>query len=277
MSVILSSSSYLRKRHITRLKRPRLNQFLSPLYRLARVSDYLVASSLGAFSSESRLHHIPRFVFMGPAGGGDPIRIGIFAAIHGDESEGAEALVQFLYLLEENPDLARGFQIFTYPICNPTGFEKGTRLSENGKDLNREFWKNSSEPEVKYLENELYTGKWHGLISLHADDTVEGVYGFVKGGLLTEALLEPALQSAETYLPRAHTSVIDGFPAQQGIVQQCYDGVLTSPTKLSPTPFEIIFETPQLTSRSLQIQATLAALKTILEKYRAFLAIQPNI
>jgi len=277
MQNIVSSENSSTTKIVQRLKRPRLNRSLSPLYRLARVSDYLVPSTLGAFSSESRIHHIPRFVFMGPAGGDDPIRIGIFAAIHGDESEGTEAIIQFLQTLEENPELARGFQIFTYPICNPTGFETGTRLSSSGKDLNREFWKNSSEPEVRYLENELRTWKWHGLISLHADDTAQGIYGFVKGGLLTEALLDPALTAAERYLPRARTPMIDGFPARDGIIYRCYDGVLTSPAKLTPTPFEIIFETPQHAPRPLQVQATLEALKAILEKYRVFLAIQQNI
>ncbi|MBX7157465.1 MAG: succinylglutamate desuccinylase/aspartoacylase family protein [Verrucomicrobiae bacterium] len=275
MSVIFSSPSSFRS--VSRLKRPRCNQLLAPLYRLARVSDYLFAKTLGAFSSQARHHHIPRFIFLGPTGGGEPIRIGIFAGIHGDESEGVEAVAQFLQHLEENPELARGFQIYVYPICNPTGFEAGTRLSVSGKDLNREFWKNSSEPEVQYLEKELREGKWHGLISLHADDTTDGVYGFVKGSLLTEELLNPALEAAEIFLPRARTSMIDGFPAKDGIIYQCYDGVLTGPSQLTPTPFEIIFETPQRAARALQVQATVAALKTILEKYRAFLAIQPNI
>jgi hypothetical protein len=275
MSVTDSVSLF--SQHSRRLNRPRWNELLSPLYRLARVSDYLVASTLGAFSNEARRHHIPRFIFLGPTGGGDPIRIGIFAGIHGDEPEGVEAVVNFLQLLEETPELASGFQIYTYPICNPTGFEKGTRLSASGKDLNREFWKNSKEPEVRYLEKELHAGHWHGLISLHADDTADGVYGFVKGSLLTEELLNPALASAETFLPRARDATIDGFPAQNGIIYQCYDGVLTSPVQLSPTPFEIIFETPQLAPRRLQVQATVAALKAILEKYRAFLAIQQNI
>ena len=143
--------------------------------------------------------------------------------------------------------------------------------------MNREFWQDSQEPEIRFLEQELHEGKWHGLISLHSDDTVPGIYGFIKKGLLTEALLQPALISAETFLPRTRTSTIDGFPARDGIIEQCYEGVLTTPAHLQPTPFEIIFETPQRAPRSLQIRANLAALKTILEKYRAFLAIQQNI
>lgn len=277
MQNVVSFENVLATKTVSRLKRPRLNQFLSPLYRLARVSDYIVASALGAFSSASRHHHIPRFAFIGPTGGGEPIRIGIFAAIHGDETEGAEAVVQFLQELEEHPELARGFHIYTYPICNPTGFEAGTRHSASGKDLNREFWKNSDEPEIHALEKELRAHSWHGLISLHADDTAQGVYGFVKGSLLTEELLQPALSSAENFLPRDRTATIDGFPAREGVIYDCYEGVLTCHAHLHPTPFEIIFETPQQAEHHLQVQASLAALKTILEKYRAFLAIQQNI
>ena len=38
------------------------------------------------------------------------------------------------------PDIILSF----YPVCNPTGFEDRTRFSRGGKDLNREFWRNSS-------------------------------------------------------------------------------------------------------------------------------------
>jgi murein peptide amidase A len=65
---------------------------------------------------------IPRFAFMGPPGGGDTVRLGVFAAISGDEGEGAEACVQFLRQWEAAPRTAQGYHVYVYPVCNPTGF-----------------------------------------------------------------------------------------------------------------------------------------------------------
>ncbi|MCX6902020.1 MAG: succinylglutamate desuccinylase/aspartoacylase family protein, partial [Verrucomicrobia bacterium] len=135
-------------------------------------------------------HQLPRYLFLGPKGGDDPIRVGIFAGIHGDEPEGVHALVRFLSLLENKPELAAGYCLFIYPVCNPTGFEDNSRHSRRSKDLNREFWIESPEPEVKLLQAELVAHSLHGLISLHTDDTSHGFYGFAHGATLTKNLIE---------------------------------------------------------------------------------------
>ncbi len=105
--------------------------------------------------SGGETYELPRYLFVGPRGGDTPIRVGIFAGIHGDEPEGVRAVVQFIKLLEAKPELATGYYLSFYPVCNPTGFEDGTRHSRSGKDLNREFWRNSDEPEVRLLQAEL--------------------------------------------------------------------------------------------------------------------------
>ena len=162
---------------------------------------------------------LPRYLFVGPKGGDTPIRIGIFAGIHGDEPEGVRAAVQFLKLLEAKPELATGYYLSVYPVCNPTGFEDGTRHSRNGKDLNREFWGNSNEPEVRLLQAELISRSFNGIIALHTDDTSDGFYGIVRGATLAQHLIEPALQAAEKFLPRDRRAIIDGFPARDGIIR----------------------------------------------------------
>src|SRR5207245_10845185 len=132
----------------------------------------------------------------------DPIRIGLFAAIHGDEPAGALASAQFLAGLVAHPEVAENFHLQVYPVCNPTGFEDNTRHSRRGRDLNREFWRASVEAEVQILEQELRNSHFSGIIQLHADDTSEGIYGFVRGHTLTENLLRPALREADKILPR---------------------------------------------------------------------------
>jgi predicted deacylase len=205
------------------------------------------------------------------------VRLGIFASIHGDEPEGALALTRFVTELERQPDLAKGYAIFIYPVCNPTGFEDNTRHSRSGKDLNREFWRDSSEPEIRWLETEIWTHAFHGIVNLHSDDTSHGLYGFVNGEVLSEYLLEPALQSAEAHLPRDRRRRIDGFQARRGILYECYEGVLRSVPGLRPAPFELTLETPQQAPLHRQVEAFNAALQTILVEYRYLTAVAQGI
>ena len=143
--------------------------------------------------------------------------------------------------------------------------------------MNREFWKNSTEPEVRYLESEICLHAFDGIITLHSDDTSDGLYGFVSGDVLSENLLEPALREAEQFLPRNQLGVIDGFSARRGIISDGYQGVLKSLPGLARPPFEITFETPQQAPVHRQVEAFNAALKTILVEYRYLIAIAQNI
>src|SRR5438445_341695 len=231
---------------------------------------------LGPFIVEGQEYSLPRFTFEGP-NSSDPIRIALFAAIHGDEPAGALACAVFLLELVKTPELGENFHLQVYPICNPTGFEDNTRHSRRGRDLNREFWRGSVEPEVVLLEQELRTRHFSGIIQLHADDTSEGIYGFVRGHTLTENLLRPALSAAGKILPRNANATIDGFAARDGIIYDHYEGVLAAPAQMDPLPFEIILETPHRAPMDLQIAALVAALRTIFAEYRRLIAFAANI
>ncbi len=254
-----------------------LDTVLAPLDEIAARSPSFIRKSLGQFESEGRTYSLPRYIYLGPQGGGDVIRLGIFAAIHGDEPAGTLALARFVTALERNPDIAKGYALFIYPVCNPTGFEDGTRHARSGRDLNREFWNHSTQPEVRHLESEIYLHAFHGIITLHTDDTSDGLYGFVSRDVLSEFLLEPALASAERFLPRNLGHVIDGFPATNGIINRGYHGMLQSPPGLPQPPFEITFETPHRAPLEAQLNAFSAALQTILTEYSQFMAFAQNI
>ena len=258
-------------------ERRAIERLLAALDQLAENSPRIISRSLGQFESAGRNYSLPRYVYLGPKSGGDVIRIGIFATIHGDEPEGALALTRFVAELEKNPEIAKGYALYIYPVCNPTGFEDSTRHARGGKDLNREFWRQSSQPEVRFLESEINLHALNGIISLHSDDATNGLYGFVSGAVLSEHLLEPALQAAEQFLPRNSGRVIDGFDAQRGIITDGYRGVLQAVPGLSSPPFEITFETPQKAPLHLQVEAFNAALQTILVEYRYLMALAQNI
>jgi len=249
-----------------------LRRFLDPLIKLPGVRH----EALGHFEVNGDSYSLPCFSFSGP-NSTDPIRIGIFAAIHGDEPAGALAAGRFLELIAASPALAESFLLHVYPVCNPTGFEDNRRHNRRGRDLNREFWRASPEPEIEILEHELRTRHFHGLIQLHADDTSEGIYGFVRGHTLTENLLRPALAEAGKILPRNVNALIDGFAARDGIIYHHYEGVLAAPSQMDPMPFEIILETPHHAEMEKQVEALVIAMRTILSEYRRLIAFAADI
>jgi hypothetical protein len=256
-------------------ERKAVDRILSPLEDLAARSDHLLRTP--AAKNGPSQPPIPRYFYLGERGGGDVFRLGIFAGIHGDEPEGALVVNRFVTMLERDPEIARGFALFLYPVCNPTGFEDGTRLSRSGKDLNREFWRQSSEPEVRFLESEIYLHAFDGLVMLHSDNTSNGTYGYVNGAILSENLLDPALRAAEKYLARDRRPLIDGFPARDGIIYRSYEGVLRSLPGMERPPFELTFETPQRAPLYLQVEAAAAALQSILQEYRQLRSFAQNI
>ena len=258
-------------------ERRSLERLLSPLDELAENSPNFSRRPLGQFQRSGGSYTLPRYFYLGAKGGGDVIRIGLFATIHGDEPEGALALTRLVGELERNPEITKGYALYLYPLCNPTGFEDNTRHVRGGKDLNREFWKQSAEPEIRCLESEICLHAFDGILTLHSDDTSDGLYGFVSGAVLTEHLLEPALREAERFLPRNRHKVIDGFNARRGIITDGYAGVLKSLPGVVRPPFEITFETPQKAALHRQVEASVAALRTILVEYRYLMAIAQNI
>ena len=275
MFVATTQSIVAAKRPLAR--RRSIADLLAPLEKIAAHSVSLVANHGARFEVGGETYELPHYLFVGPKGGDTPIRIGVFAGIHGDEPEGAHAVIQFIKLLEASPDFVTGYYLSFYPVTNPTGFEDGTRQSRGGRDLNREFWKNSREPEVRLLQAELVSRSFDGVISLHTDDTSDGFYGFARGALLTRHLIEPALAAAEKFLPRDRRAIVDGFQARNGVIYDAYNGVLSAPPNVRPRPFEIILETPKSPPAFLKECAFVVALKTILTEYRKFIAYAPNL
>jgi len=258
-------------------QRRSIRSLIEPAEAVAKESNRIFSARLLEFETSGEYYSLPRYTFIGPRGGGDYLRIGMFAGIHGDEIAGAIGAVRLLEMLHGNPKIARGYELFIYPVCNPTGYEDNTRWSREGVDLNRFFWKNSPYPEVRQLEQELGGLNFDGLISFHADDTSDGLYGFASGPALSRYVLQPALRDASVVLPLNESGEIDHFPARKGIIVDGYDGMLTAPPKQHPRPFEVVFETPQLAPLDAQVRAIQIAVKAILEQYQVLISQAENI
>lgn len=238
----------------------------------SEVEQPLILETVAKVMAGGVIREIPRLRMMGADAGHDPIKLGLFAGIHGDEPAGCDALVRLAAALAADGTLISGYELFIYPVINPFGYEHGVRTNHAGLDLNREFWKDSKHGEVQVIEAELRAHQFAGIITLHADDTCEGVYGYAHGRTLNEALLMPALQAAGEFLPIDTRATIDGFPARAGLIRDCFAGVLSAPPEQQPRPFDLIFETPAQAELELQVCATVAALKAVLAAYPGFIA-----
>jgi hypothetical protein len=256
---------------------PTRKNFRDALAPLHRPKAPWHAATLGTWEERGDAYALEQFLFVGPRGGGDYYRVGIFAGIHGDETAGVLAAIRFLHELADDPNRARGYEVYVYPLCNPTGFEDGTRHARSGRDLNRQFWTGAREPEVRLLEQQIRTLRFDGLLSLHADCDSPGLYAFALGALVTHDVVEPALQAAERILPRNREPRIDNFTARNGLIRKGYAGMLCAAPEARPRPFEIVFETPQRADLEQQVEANLVFLRHALEQYQQLRAIAQDL
>ena len=250
----------------------KLRKLLLPLLLEVAASPYLIADSIGMWRVNEERFWMPRFIFQRTQLTKRRIKVGIFAGIHGDEPEAVLGLVDLVRGLNARPEVARDYRLFIYPMCNPSGLVDGTRCSRSGLDLNRQFWQKSTEPEVQLLEMELRREQFDGIISLHTDDTSDGLYGFVRCSPQKHDLLHDALEAAHHALPRCRSKLIDGFNATNAIIRSCYTGVLSAPAEQHPLPWEIILETPQRAPVHLQRRAFVLAIAMMLGRYRTQLS-----
>jgi protein MpaA len=265
-------SRMMRAASTERPSRTKFRETLAPLHQ-----PTWLPTRLGSWAAGSDDYFLEQYLFVGPRGGGDYIRVGIFAGIHGDETAGVFAAVRFLQELAQQPDLARGYEVYVYPLCNPSGFEDGTRHSRSGRDLNREFWLGSREPEVDLLERQIRTLRFDGIISLHADDESPGLYAFALGAQVTQHVVEPALHAAEKIVPRNCDATIDNFTARNGLIRKGYPGMLCAAPEARPRPFEIVFETPSHAEIEKQIEANLVFLRHALDQYQQLQALGQDL
>lgn len=255
-----------------------LSALLDPLLALDGLgASFMRVRFIAEFVHKGVTYGLPKIVFTGPPAAHDPLRLAIFGGLHGDEPASVLAPLAFLERLAADPARATGYELSVFPLANPVGYARDTRENGTGLDLNRQFWCHSDQPEILALERELSTRPFDGIITLHADDTAEGIYGYTRGHVLNEALLEPALRSASFILPRDPRRKIDGWLARDAKIEACFEGVLSAPPGQRPRPFDLIFETPALAPIDRQIEAAVTVLDTILDEYRQFIAYAANL
>jgi len=244
------------------------SRLLSPLDEIAvRAPDFLVRCA-NPFEIDGERYELPSYEVIGPESDHAPVRLAIFAGLHGDELEGTLALIFFAQLLEAVPDLARGYSLLLYPLCNPTGYEDGTHLTRQGFNLSEDFGRGSPIPEVSLLEGGCMSQSFDGIITLHSNGTENT---FVAGSPQPDAakrFVPPVLRAVEDFAVWGKIKPVlnpAGYHARNG------KGSISAALSKRDT-FELTLEAPNAAAAWL-----LSALLAILKEKNKFNAFRTNL
>lgn len=254
-----------------------VGESVAVLDQLSATSASLVRKPLPSFEVRGREYYIPRYLFLGPKGGAEPIRVGFFAGVHGDEPEGSFALIDFVQLLEEKSEIAKDFCLFVYPITNPSGFESGSRLTVEGVNIPNQLWKNSVSSEVQVLQAELWMHGFDGVISFRTDPNAREVNVAIGGPVFFRHLLEVTLPAAQDILPQNVQSGRNALPRWKSVLLEEPNELIRAAPGLQPRPFEIVITLPRLAPRYLLKSAVSLLLESILAEYRKFISFGANL
>lgn len=259
------------QREFTTLGRTREKDYASLAADMrALAGDVFTVQEVGLLTCETKQYQLTKLVTH-PSASPYAVQVPIclVAGIHGDEPDGILAALEFARRFVRSPQLVSNYALTIYPCINPVGYERMTRENGNGKDLNREFFRDSREQEVLIMERELHAHEFTGFISGHSDYESFGLYAYATGAVLSERLAKPALFQASSVIPINTDPIIDGHPAQLGIINQKFSGSLGPLSKGASEPFDITIETPNLLALSKRVEAQAIAFETILHEYRA--------
>lgn len=148
-----------------------------------------------------------------------PRRIYLSAGIHGDEPAGPLAMLR---LLRENqwPENA---ELFLVPCLNQIGFESNRRENPKGLDLNRDYLNPQSEEiraHIAWLERQ---PTFNLALCLHEDWESHGFYVYELNPDNRPSLAEAMVARVATVCPVDPSDMIEGRPAQNGIIRPDLD------------------------------------------------------
>ena len=250
---------------------------LATLERACETSVNLVRKPLPKFQSGESEFQIARYLFVGPKGGSEPIRVGLFAGLHGDQPEGTHALTECALMLDQNPFLARNYFLFFYPLLNPSGFAHKTHHTATGTNIANELWKNSNSPEVQQIQTELWMHAFDGIISLKTDPLAAHILVEVGGPVFARHLLGDRLALAQDILPQSVHSGPATLPPLRAALLEKPNEIIRAAPGIRPRPFEIVITIPGLAPSLQQRTAVTLLVQSALAEYRKFIAFGANI
>ncbi len=140
---------------------------------------------------------IPSFVLIGPRSGRVPLRLALIGGLRSSDGISSTAVAKFVVELDLASLLARDYAVFTYPVANPP------RLNEPEPNFERDFWRGSPDPVVRFFERELATNELDGVVTIHGGEPLAGLQFRTSSRVLAAEVLWPTLEIAQRCVPLA--------------------------------------------------------------------------
>jgi hypothetical protein len=134
------------------------------LYEEASASDSVFGSPLGPLEGPNGRTFLPQFVYFGPDSSIDPVRIGVFGGLSGEDLKGSWSLIDWIKALLVHPDIGRGVSVSVFPIVNLSGIHSGA----GGAGLRDNDWFGSPTPEVRLISQNARIRSYQGFIRIEA-------------------------------------------------------------------------------------------------------------
>jgi protein MpaA len=146
-------------------------------------------------------------------------RVYLSAGIHGDEPAGPLAALR---LLDENR-WPENLDVSFCPCLNPLGFARNCRENAKGIDLNREYLKPVAEEIAAHIAWLQRHPGFDLCLLLHEDWESHGFYVYEQNPDHHPSLAEPMVDAIARVCPIDRSDVIEGRPAQGGIIRPSLD------------------------------------------------------
>lgn len=241
---------------------------LAPLLEVAQESSSLIASR-HPVRLDGREHDINKFLLLGQRGGGQPIRLGLFAGFETGNLDTVRSLVQLLVQLRRSPSLTRDYALLAYPVVNLNGF---TDTPAPLAAFERRFARESADQDVQFFLGELRRWVFNGIISLRVDANSRGFYATVRSELLAREVIEPALAAAAGALPLATQAVRVRPEDRYARAADHSHGRFIPPADVRPRPFEVELVLPRNASSEDYGNGLFVVITEILRQYRSLVA-----
>jgi predicted deacylase len=186
------------------------------------------------------------------------------AGIHGNESSGPLAIIDFLnqYQATNNDP-----KIIIFPVANPVGFNDNTYFVRDGQNLNRNFGKRKMTAENHLLYTAIMNEPISFFASFHEDDELAGAYMHAYfDEKKPPAIYFDLLDTLSKTCPIYKKNRIHNYKAKNGLVPNpAPDGSFEDQMRQDGVKYSICLEIPDRLPIGDRIEANTAIMKTIVD------------